>query len=199
MLGNECNFGVHLGGERHVNLRRTHNVRFARWIIGATVHVDLYPQGRRMHCGRCRLCWRWFNVCITNKTRCTSSTACAFEKCMLSHHHLAIGGITPKNAHQTCIRHWLQGCRSKFCNCTFSNTRKSSCSPVATGAPGSMILATVEHHGVVSTTLTTFISLLAFATVVGVCAKIRQSALHNRPCSRRASGCNSWALLPAVL
>jgi CPA1 family monovalent cation:H+ antiporter len=34
-----------------------------------------------------------------------------------------------------------------------------------------MILATVEHHGVVSTTLTTFISLLAFATVVGVCAK----------------------------
>jgi CPA1 family monovalent cation:H+ antiporter len=34
-----------------------------------------------------------------------------------------------------------------------------------------MILATAEHHGVVSTTLTTFISLLAFATVVGVCAK----------------------------
>ena len=34
-----------------------------------------------------------------------------------------------------------------------------------------MILASVEHHGVVSTTLTTFISLLAFATVVGVCAK----------------------------
>ena len=34
-----------------------------------------------------------------------------------------------------------------------------------------MILASVEHHGVVSTTLTTFISLLAFATVVGVFAK----------------------------
>ena len=34
-----------------------------------------------------------------------------------------------------------------------------------------MILASAEHHGVVSTTLTTFISLLAFATVVGVCAK----------------------------
>jgi CPA1 family monovalent cation:H+ antiporter len=34
-----------------------------------------------------------------------------------------------------------------------------------------MILATAEHHGVVSTTLTTFISLLAFATVVGVFAK----------------------------
>jgi CPA1 family monovalent cation:H+ antiporter len=34
-----------------------------------------------------------------------------------------------------------------------------------------MMLASVEHHGVVSTTLTTFISLLAFATVVGVCAK----------------------------
>ena len=34
------------------------------------------------------------------------------------------------------------------------------------------MLATVEHHGVVSTTLTTFISLLAFATVVGVCAKL---------------------------
>ncbi|MDP7008075.1 MAG: sodium:proton antiporter, partial [Phycisphaerales bacterium] len=34
-----------------------------------------------------------------------------------------------------------------------------------------MMLATAEHHGVVSTTLTTFISLLAFATVVGVCAK----------------------------
>lgn len=34
-----------------------------------------------------------------------------------------------------------------------------------------MILASVEHHGVVSTTLTTFISLLAFATVVGVLAK----------------------------
>ncbi len=33
------------------------------------------------------------------------------------------------------------------------------------------MLATAEHHGVVSTTLTTFISLLAFATVVGVCAK----------------------------
>jgi len=33
------------------------------------------------------------------------------------------------------------------------------------------MLATVEHHGVVSTTLTTFVSLLAFATVVGVCAK----------------------------
>jgi CPA1 family monovalent cation:H+ antiporter len=35
-----------------------------------------------------------------------------------------------------------------------------------------MMLATVEHHGVVSTTLTTFISLLAFATVVGVFAKL---------------------------
>ena len=34
-----------------------------------------------------------------------------------------------------------------------------------------MILATAQHHGIVSTTLTTFISLLAFATVVGVCAK----------------------------
>tara|TARA_B100000959_G_scaffold231727_1_gene248342 strand:- start:118 stop:1365 length:1248 start_codon:yes stop_codon:yes gene_type:complete len=34
-----------------------------------------------------------------------------------------------------------------------------------------MMLATAEHHGVVSTTLTTFISLLAFATVVGVFAK----------------------------
>jgi len=34
-----------------------------------------------------------------------------------------------------------------------------------------MIPAVAEHHGVVSTTLTTFISLLAFATVVGVCAK----------------------------
>jgi len=34
-----------------------------------------------------------------------------------------------------------------------------------------MMLAIAEHHGVVSTTLTTFISLLAFATVVGVCAK----------------------------
>ena len=34
-----------------------------------------------------------------------------------------------------------------------------------------MMLAVAEHHGVVSTTLTTFISLLAFATVVGVCAK----------------------------
>ncbi len=33
------------------------------------------------------------------------------------------------------------------------------------------MLATAEHHGVVSTTLTTFISLLAFATVVGVFAK----------------------------
>ncbi len=33
------------------------------------------------------------------------------------------------------------------------------------------MLAIAEHHGVVSTTLTTFISLLAFATVVGVCAK----------------------------
>ncbi len=33
------------------------------------------------------------------------------------------------------------------------------------------MLATAEHHGVVSTTLTTFVSLLAFATVVGVCAK----------------------------
>jgi monovalent cation:H+ antiporter, CPA1 family len=35
-----------------------------------------------------------------------------------------------------------------------------------------MMLATVEHHGVVSTTLTTFVSLLAFATVVGVFAKL---------------------------
>jgi len=34
------------------------------------------------------------------------------------------------------------------------------------------MLATVEHHGVVSTTLTTFVSLLAFATVVGVFAKL---------------------------
>ncbi len=34
-----------------------------------------------------------------------------------------------------------------------------------------MMLATAEHHSVVSTTLTTFISLLAFATVVGVLAK----------------------------
>ena len=34
-----------------------------------------------------------------------------------------------------------------------------------------MILATAQHHGVVSTTLTTFISLLAFATAVGVFAK----------------------------
>ncbi|MBC8203224.1 MAG: sodium:proton antiporter [Planctomycetes bacterium] len=34
-----------------------------------------------------------------------------------------------------------------------------------------MMLATAEHHGVVSTTLTTFISLLAFATVIGVFAK----------------------------
>ncbi|HJN71933.1 MAG TPA: sodium:proton antiporter [Phycisphaerales bacterium] len=34
-----------------------------------------------------------------------------------------------------------------------------------------MMLATAEHHGVVSTTLTTFISLLAFETVVGVFAK----------------------------
>jgi CPA1 family monovalent cation:H+ antiporter len=34
-----------------------------------------------------------------------------------------------------------------------------------------MILATAQHHGVVSTTLTMFISLLAFATVVGVFAK----------------------------
>ncbi len=33
------------------------------------------------------------------------------------------------------------------------------------------MLATAEHHGVVSTTLTTFISLLAFATVIGVFAK----------------------------
>ncbi len=33
------------------------------------------------------------------------------------------------------------------------------------------MLATAEHHGVVSTTLTTFISLLAFATIVGVFAK----------------------------
>ena len=34
-----------------------------------------------------------------------------------------------------------------------------------------MILATVADHGIVSTTLTTFVSLLAFATVVGVLAK----------------------------
>jgi CPA1 family monovalent cation:H+ antiporter len=34
-----------------------------------------------------------------------------------------------------------------------------------------MILASAAHHGVVSTTLTTFISLLAFATVIGVFAK----------------------------
>ena len=34
-----------------------------------------------------------------------------------------------------------------------------------------MILATADHYGVVSTALTTFISLLAFATVVGVFAK----------------------------
>ncbi|MGY8752800.1 MAG: cation:proton antiporter [Phycisphaerales bacterium] len=34
-----------------------------------------------------------------------------------------------------------------------------------------MILASAEHHGIVSTTLTTFVSLLAFATVVGVLAK----------------------------
>ena len=34
-----------------------------------------------------------------------------------------------------------------------------------------MILATAAHHGIVSTTLTTFVSLLAFATVVGVFAK----------------------------
>ncbi|MBT6164485.1 MAG: sodium:proton antiporter [Phycisphaerae bacterium] len=34
-----------------------------------------------------------------------------------------------------------------------------------------MILASAEHHGVVSTTLTTFISLLAFAAVIGVLAK----------------------------
>ena len=34
-----------------------------------------------------------------------------------------------------------------------------------------MILATAQHHGVVSTTLTMFISLLAFATIVGVFAK----------------------------
>jgi CPA1 family monovalent cation:H+ antiporter len=34
-----------------------------------------------------------------------------------------------------------------------------------------MILATAQHHGIVSTTLTMFISLLAFATVVGVFAK----------------------------
>ena len=33
------------------------------------------------------------------------------------------------------------------------------------------MLATAEHHGVVSSTLTTFISLLAFATVIGVFAK----------------------------
>ena len=34
-----------------------------------------------------------------------------------------------------------------------------------------MMLATTEAHGLVSTALTTFVSLLAFATVVGVCAK----------------------------
>ena len=34
------------------------------------------------------------------------------------------------------------------------------------------MLAVAEQHGVVSTTVTTFISLLAFATVVGVCAKL---------------------------
>ena len=34
-----------------------------------------------------------------------------------------------------------------------------------------MILATAQHHGIVSTTLTMFISLLAFATIVGVFAK----------------------------
>ena len=34
-----------------------------------------------------------------------------------------------------------------------------------------MMLATAESHGLVSTALTTFVSLLAFATVVGVCAK----------------------------
>jgi CPA1 family monovalent cation:H+ antiporter len=34
-----------------------------------------------------------------------------------------------------------------------------------------MMLATAEAHGLVSTALTTFVSLLAFATVVGVCAK----------------------------
>ena len=34
-----------------------------------------------------------------------------------------------------------------------------------------MILASTGVHGLVSTTLTTFVSLLAFATVVGVCAK----------------------------
>ncbi len=34
-----------------------------------------------------------------------------------------------------------------------------------------MILASTEHHGLVSTTLTTFISLLAFATVIGVFSK----------------------------
>ena len=33
------------------------------------------------------------------------------------------------------------------------------------------MLATTEAHGLVSTALTTFVSLLAFATVVGVCAK----------------------------
>jgi len=35
-----------------------------------------------------------------------------------------------------------------------------------------MMLATTEAHGLVSTTLTTFVSLLAFATVVGVFAKL---------------------------
>jgi len=34
-----------------------------------------------------------------------------------------------------------------------------------------MILATAQHHGIVSSTLTMFISLLAFATIVGVFAK----------------------------
>ena len=37
-----------------------------------------------------------------------------------------------------------------------------------------MILASAEHHGVVSTTLTTFVSLLAFAAVIGVLSKFIQ-------------------------
>jgi NhaP-type Na+/H+ and K+/H+ antiporter len=35
-----------------------------------------------------------------------------------------------------------------------------------------MILATAEHHRIVSTTLTTFVSLLRFTTVVGVFTKL---------------------------
>ncbi|MFT5205380.1 MAG: CPA1 family monovalent cation:H+ antiporter, partial [Phycisphaerales bacterium] len=56
-------------------------------------------------------------------------------------------------------------------NRTIRYTRKSYCKTSTTGAPISMILASAEHHGVVSTTLTTFISLLAFAAVIGVLAK----------------------------